>query len=245
MKQSNYESLRMGMRNRSVLKKIRQQFTELTGEQRLPAFVVGNEDYKRHQAGYQMDEAPTMTPEETCIPALRSCIYALPASAKLADVLHIAEHQLPNLIHSFDLFCRKTHMDRKTEIEAMVLKPKEEMNYIMKQVLEEMKKKLNSEILAEMKELEPDWTLESRNFCVTATKTHARDALSLMKKHGIRKGTKKTGGDVDWNASLMKINQEELNEGFRGFSSALKLIFGELSKTVGKLMDETKREIKG
>ncbi|KAI7283939.1 hypothetical protein KC345_g2620 [Hortaea werneckii] len=222
--QSNYESLRMGMRNRSVLKKIRQQFTELTGEQRLPAFVVGNEDCKRHQAGYQADEAPTMTPEETGIPALRSCIYALPASAKLADVLHIAESQLPNLINSFELFCQKTHMDRKSEIEAMVLKPKDEMGSIMKQVLEEMKKKLDSTILCEMKELEPTWTLESCKFCVMATKTHARDALGLMKKHGLRKGTKKTGGDVDWNASLMKINQEELNEAFRDFSSALKLI---------------------
>lgn len=245
-KTNEHDALIMRMRNRSVVNRLSQQYRELTGDPHpLGVFVVGNEAYKTYQAGYFVNEKPSMTIEETGIPALRKKIYLLPAEGKLNNVLHIARTQLPSLINSFELYCSKTHMARKSEIEKIVHWPKGQLPSILDQYYQRLKEQLTVNILSPMTNDEHEYCADARRLCAEWTLRHSRDHLKIMQKYGCKKGTKKTGPDIDWNAQLMKINSDALEDYLYNFSKAASQILDEMGKEVGNLLDTTKMKIRG
>ncbi|KAK4632072.1 hypothetical protein CLAFUR4_03722 [Fulvia fulva] len=137
IKTAEFDSCRVIMRNNAVLKAVQAQYRDLTRDPKpLSAFVIGNEAYKTHQAGYATDERPVLTVEQTGVPGIRRRLYALPAEAKLNEALHLANTQIPNLVSFFDLYCSKTHLARKAEIEAVILQPKKKLGDMLSVTLD-------------------------------------------------------------------------------------------------------------
>jgi hypothetical protein len=61
----------MDMRDGKVVQTIQKQYKDLTGDPKpFSAFVVGNEAYKQHVAGYSIEDKPAMSVKQTNIPAL-------------------------------------------------------------------------------------------------------------------------------------------------------------------------------
>lgn len=120
------DSYKIMIRNKRVIKVLRRSYSYLTGDQRpLPIFCVSNRVYEQHQIGYERDDRPLLSLEDTQIPALRCHLRMATAEGRFNDALFHYEKQLPSLLTSFELWCCKTHMKRKRELEEMVLEPKE------------------------------------------------------------------------------------------------------------------------
>lgn len=120
------ESYKIMIRNKRVIKELKRSYQYLTGDQRpLALFCVSNRIYERYQMGYEKSELPVLSLEDTQVPALRQHLRLATAQGRFNDALFHYEKQLPSLLTSFELWCCKTHMKRRAELEEMIVEPKE------------------------------------------------------------------------------------------------------------------------
>lgn len=221
------DALRIDMRNRSVIYAIQKQYKDLTGDPKpLSAFVVGNEAYKQHVAGFSVKTKPILTVVQTGIPSLRQRLFMLPSEGKLNDALHLATTHLPSLVNSFELYCAKTHMSRKSEIEAIILQPKEDIRQAIRNSADKLKLDVQQYILTPMRYDEREWIKGARVLCRGWNIT-----LYMLKRNGHRKGRKKLDPDMSWNGELNTIRR-----------GAMEDYFGQLQNAVIPHFDEVKRK---
>ena len=245
-KMDELDALRIQMCHRSIIEPVQKQYRDLTGDPKpLAVFCVGNEAYKQHVAGFSARDKPIIDVKQTNIPALRHRLFLLPAEGKLNDALHLATTQLPSLINSFELFCAKTHMARKNEIEAIILQPAEDIRVNARNLMTTLRGHVKQQILNPMKFDETKWAQEARVLCRTWASLHAKDHLQVLKRYGIKKGSRRAGPDVNWNAELASIHKDRLEEYFRNLHTALLPQEEDFKAKIGKLFDDTKKEIRG
>ncbi|KAK4505043.1 hypothetical protein PRZ48_003006 [Zasmidium cellare] len=247
LKSLEYDRTRARMRNNAVAKAVSEVYHKMTNDpQRLAVFVVGNEAYQAHEAGHTVDEKPFLSVEETDIPRLRAKIYSLPADGKLNDALHLANVNLPNLINYFELYCSKTHMDRKSDIEKILLQAAKDIKSVLKSVAEKLKSAVEKHILTPMAQMETQWVKEARRLCRTWAQRFPRDSLGIMKRDGCRKG-RKDQPDISWNQELMEMEctKEVLEEEYEAFLKELPLIYGEVWTRCFRILDTTRTNISG
>ncbi|KAK4580487.1 hypothetical protein LTR86_000690 [Recurvomyces mirabilis] len=239
-----YDSLRMEMRNRSVLKELRHHYKSLTQDPHpLHSFIVGNEAYKKHQAGYYANENPGMTVRQTQIPALRHCIYSVPAQGKLNEALHQANVQIPSLLNSFELYCSKTHMARKSEIEQLILQPVPELQAYMQSLSQKLRIDAKHYVLAPMSADEDIWVDQARKLCTEWAWKYEKGQLNILRKEGFVTGTKKKP-EINWNLQLIKINEEPMTVYFHNLQNRMNEVFNEVSRAMGCMMDNTSKSIR-
>ena len=114
-KERELKASRLRMRNDYIKTTIQKTYKQLSGDPHpLPIYVVANDTYQEYQAGYHISEKPILTVEQTEAPALRRQLYTLPTEGKLNDALHLAFHQLPSLINSFELYPQELIWPAKT-----------------------------------------------------------------------------------------------------------------------------------
>ena len=128
-------------------------------------YAAGNDAYAMHQAGYHKDKRPNISVEETEIPALRKSFYTLLADGNLNALLHIAQRNLPSLIDSFGIFCFKTHLDRQSELEAIVLQPRKSMPQILERLRVKLKENTRTLVIDPMAASETEWISKARKLC--------------------------------------------------------------------------------
>jgi hypothetical protein len=156
-KQAEKEFVKLGMRNRKVISKMQELYKKLTQDPKpLAAIAVGNKVYSQYQAGFSDDEKPYLSVKDTNIPTLRHRLYTMPVEGRYNDTLHFAEVQLPTLINSIELYCSQTHMNRKGEIELIVLEPKKQVREMVQTALDQCKEQAAEKILLPMKLKESD-----------------------------------------------------------------------------------------
>jgi hypothetical protein len=237
--------LRLNMRNRAVLEHIKKQYKDLTRDARpLPAFALGNEDYKMHQAGYSVDQKPAMSVAETGVPAARHRLFFHPTEGQLNEALHLANVQLPSVINYVELYCSRTHMDRKDEIEKILRVPMARTNKVLKNATEKFEEEMRRTVLNPMKVVEVRWTKQARALCKAWGKKHVKDQLSILKRHGHKQGRGKNATGVNWNAELIGIGEGDVEQFLHNLTQSLPDVFQELEKTIGGIVDETRMKIK-
>jgi hypothetical protein len=77
----------------------------------------------RHLRGYDYDNAesvPTMSIEETQIPALCSYIYSLPSKGRTACLDHFVKFSMQTLLNVIQMSCSTTTMARAKHLTAIV-----------------------------------------------------------------------------------------------------------------------------
>lgn len=88
-------------------------------------YCVSNRMYMRHLRGYdRTDEqkVPTMTLEETQIPAFCSHIYLLPSKGRTADLDHFVRVSIPMLLSIMQMSCSTTTIARVKHLVAIIRK---------------------------------------------------------------------------------------------------------------------------
>jgi hypothetical protein len=120
------ESQKILIRNKKTVMTLRRNYTSMTGDQRpLAVFCVSNKLYEQYQIGFDKSDQPTLTLEDTEIPKLRRHLRLATGEGRYNEALFHYETQIPSLLTSFELWCFKTHMKRRKELEEIVREPKE------------------------------------------------------------------------------------------------------------------------
>jgi hypothetical protein len=86
--------------------------------------------YMRHLRGYDKTDptkVPSMTLEETQIPALCSYIYALPSKGKTAELDHFVRVNIPMLLSIMQMSCSTTTIARVDHLVAIMEKSRKVM----------------------------------------------------------------------------------------------------------------------
>ena len=96
-----------------------------------------------------------------------------------------------------------------------------------------------------MKADEARWAQKARRLCGIWAVNYKTTHLTFLKREGCRKGSKRSGPDVDWNAQLLEIAREWMEVYFRNFQEAMGPIFQDALNAVGVMIDNTKRTIQG
>lgn len=234
---------KLEMRNRKVVTEMQKIYRGLTRDpKQLFATAVGNQVYSKYQAGFTADEKPLMSVQQTNIPALRHRLYTMPTEGNYNETLYTAEIQLPALVNSFSLYCSQQHMARKSEIEKILLEPKTEVTRIVKASCTRLLSKVSDTILLQIQGFEGEWTAEARKLCRIWAKRH-NGSLQILKKHGYQKANKRSEG-MDWNAELVGIGEDTLDEAFREFLKDPFLWGDTLLADLGNLSDGARDKIK-
>jgi hypothetical protein len=116
-------------RNKQVSTAIDENYRKDTGDDAGAAtYCVSNRMYMRHLRGYdKTDEkkAPTMTLEETQIPAFCSHIYVLPSKGRTADLDHFVRVSIPMLLSIIQMSCSTTTVARISHLTGIIKKSRE------------------------------------------------------------------------------------------------------------------------
>lgn len=242
------DTCRIKMRNDHTKLSIQSKYKQLTGDKRpLPVFVVANETWNIHRGGYCDDEKPMLTVEETGMPALRTKLYEMPAQGKLNDTIHLAEHQLPRLINSFEAYCSRTYIARKGEIEEIILHPKKEWAGIQQRTVEMLKEEVRKVILNPMKGDEDQWIRKARRLCNQWGTKYYSKHLQMLKKEGFQPGRRKNDPDTDWNNELLAINKDDLEECFKelDLQPCYEVMWGEVKEQMEVAKKNLRRKLMG
>ena len=245
-KLEEFDTCRLKMRNEHTKVSIQQKYRQLTTDPRpLPVYVVANDSYSAHRAGHFESDKPTLTVEETGVPALRTQLYRMPAEGKLNDTLHLAFHQLPRLINSFEMYCSRTYISRKSELEQLILHPKKQWPEIRQRTLERLREEVKRVVLQPMKENEDLWNRKARKYCREWGTTHYKKNLQLLKNDGYQMGRKKTDPDICWNSELLAINKESMEKWFKDLPAAFHSCYEQMWKEVAATMETAKKNLRG
>lgn len=238
--------LRLKMRNDQTKSGIQQKYKQITSDGRpLPIYVVANEAYAIHESGHFKKEATLLDVEGTGIPALRAQLYAMPAEGRLNDTLNRAERQLPLLINFFEAYCSRRHIERKSEIEDIVLRPTTELEALRVRTLEKVKEHAKRIVLDPMKAEEEQWVAKARNLCKVWAQKYARRNYELFKSYGYSAGRGKSYPATNWNKELIDINKSRLEDRLNNLCPALKIPFAEMCEEVKESLQKAKDSIRG
>ncbi|CAO2655631.1 Nn.00g044340.m01.CDS01 [Neocucurbitaria sp. VM-36] len=120
-------------RNKQVTSITGRNYRDDTGDDAgAPMFCVSNRMFMRHLRGYdKTDErsVPTMTPEQTQIPALCSYIYVLPSKGRTASLNHFVHVTVPTLLSIIQMSCSTTSLARATHLTGIVQKSRKALEF--------------------------------------------------------------------------------------------------------------------
>lgn len=123
------KGIRIALRSKQVGRTIGLNYRADTGDDAgAPVFCVSNRMYMRHLRGYDTDNeqsVPTMTLEETQIPALISHIFALPSKGRTADLDHFARGTLKTLLSVIQMSCSTSTLARVRHLTRTVQNARE------------------------------------------------------------------------------------------------------------------------
>ncbi|KAF2767522.1 hypothetical protein EJ03DRAFT_383985 [Teratosphaeria nubilosa] len=206
--QARMEGMRIAARSRSIEIALQKAYVDLVSNPYpLRVFCVGNKAYKKHQAGYSTTDidAPTLSVKATNFPQLREHLYLIPAEGTMNVTKNLVETQLPALLNCFDLFICKTHMARKGEIEALVMKPLEILDRLIHGIFEGMHRDAKRYIMDPYKDKEWDWTREAKDLCQGwAIEYNTGTHLAFLKNNGYQNFLVKAMAKVYARAAEMK-----------------------------------------
>ncbi|KAH3960319.1 hypothetical protein HBH52_237480 [Parastagonospora nodorum] len=118
------KEVRIACRSKQVARVITQNYRADTGDEaNVPVFCVSNRMFMRHLRGYDKDSSetvPTMSIDETQIPALCSHIYSLPSRGRTASLDHFIKVSMQTLLSVIQMSCSTTTMARVKHLTAVV-----------------------------------------------------------------------------------------------------------------------------
>lgn len=233
------------MRTRQIIKAVRNKYQEVTQDhQSLPVFGVSNRAYAQYQHGYEKDQTPRLSLQATQIPALRGHLRIATGEGRFNEAIFNVEVQLPLLLNSFDLWCAKTHMKRRKEIEAIVIAPFETFPGILEECFNTLKMHFQSKIYLAIKLKEAEWNEKARVVCEAWNKDYKGSTyLSLIRKNGIRKGNKKNV-EVNWNKELIKIMSDDMKAAFDGLMKTCTQLEQPIGTQLDELMEGVKQNVR-
>lgn len=183
------------MRSKNTAAKLQEKLMDITESQvPIPVISVSNVDYAKHLLGYNAGQAPTLSVEETQIPAVRRLFAEFPNHARRSEIEHLFKDVLPSAIRRVELFCTTNNSDRKAEVVAHVERAKGRYQPFIERAFHRMQEHFDHDILAHVRSAEENWAQDADELCDQwKLKYKTSPFLGLMNGNGLKRNTKKSG----------------------------------------------------
>lgn len=193
--QNRERAARIAMRSMNTAAKLQEKLMDITESQvPIPVISVSNVDYAKHLLGYNTGQAPTLSVEETQIPAVRRLFAEFPNDARRSEIEHLFKDVLPSAIKRVELFCTTNSSDREADIVAIVERAKERYQPLIEVGIVRMAGHFDHDILAHVRSIEEDWAEAAKELCDEwKPKYKTSPFLGLMNGNGLKRNTKKSG----------------------------------------------------
>ncbi|KAJ4361430.1 hypothetical protein N0V95_001847 [Ascochyta clinopodiicola] len=214
------KAIRIALRSKQVSRVIGLNYRADTGDDAgAPVFCVSNRMYMRHLRGYDIgneSSIPTMTLEETQIPALISHIFALPSKGRTADLEHFIRVTLQTLLSVIQMSCSASTLTRVKHLTEIVERAREDLDIRINELISKF-------IKTDIKRLEDelaDHDLQSRFDAQATLKLTRWESLNaathkaICSKKGVH-SNKKKGIHMNWNEDLIDPIRPAIDKAFR------------------------------
>ncbi|KAL1584732.1 hypothetical protein WHR41_06887 [Cladosporium halotolerans] len=193
--QNAERAARIAMRSANTKAKLGEKLVDVNDcQEEIPVISISNTDYQKHRAGFNTLQAPpTLSVEQTNIPALRQHFAQFPNSARMSEIQHLFQTLLPSVIKRAELLAASNADDRKADIEAHVERATKRYEPCIEKILGRVKDYMDLDLLKRVRDLEEDWSNDAEDLCDKWSNTYkAGPMLNLMNRNGLRRGSKKS-----------------------------------------------------
>lgn len=205
--QNKERAARIAMRSLNTAAKLREKLMDITESQvPIPVFSVSNVDYAKHLLGYNTGQAPTLSVEETQIPAVRRHFAEFPNDARRSEIEHLFKDVLPSAIKRVELFRTTDNSDRKADIVSIVERAKERYQPFIDAGITRMAGHFDHDISTHVRSEEESWADAAKELCDEwKPKYKTSPFLGLMNGNGLKRNTKKSGA-VNLSCNLIHLS---------------------------------------
>ncbi|KAK5137105.1 hypothetical protein LTR08_001114 [Meristemomyces frigidus] len=181
----------------------------------LPIHFISSAAYQKHVDGYNPRQPPTLDLEGTGIPALRRMLYDVPARGKINTLSRICTSRLPNIFNGILGVLTKSKLERKGEVEKLIIKILAGQESLVDGIVAEVKEKFTLRILSMIKENEANWKEAAKKLSDSWAKLKSATFLAFCRRSGHWKlpGTA-TQDMLSWNAMIDTIFDAKLVAAF-------------------------------
>ncbi|KAF2130344.1 hypothetical protein P153DRAFT_375119 [Dothidotthia symphoricarpi CBS 119687] len=202
-------NIRMAMRNKRVGQGLEEGYRSNTKDDAgASAYCVSNRMYMRHIRGFDKTnegKAPSMSREETQIPALCESIYILPSKGKTASLDHFVRNTVPTLLSIIQTSCSTTTLTRVNHLTSIVKKSRRRLE----QRIDELALKFRATDIKLLHDRLSDHVLQTmfdKNALKWLGKWETLVCIYAQKKKGI---------NMNWNENLMSAVRPTIDVTFR------------------------------
>ncbi|KAF1833697.1 hypothetical protein BDW02DRAFT_598853 [Decorospora gaudefroyi] len=210
----------IGARNKQVAHAVGESYRENTGDDAGAAmYCVSNLMYMRHLRGYdKTDELsiPTMTLDQTQIPALCSHIYSLPSRGRMSDLDHFVRATLPTVLNIIQISISTTNLARAKHLIGIIREARTKMGRRIEKLAEKFRNmhiKLLHDQLADPG-LQTKFDKNAMKKLLQWEGLNANTHRAICNKKGILI-QKKKNLQIDWNEDLLSPARAQMDIAFR------------------------------
>ncbi|KAL6712302.1 hypothetical protein ACN47E_000179 [Coniothyrium glycines] len=207
-------------RNRQVSLALGGNYRTNTGDDAgAPVFCVSNRMYMRHLRGFDgtiEHMIPTMTLDQTQIPAFCSHIYILPSKGKTASLNHFVAVTVPTLLSVVQMSCSTTTLARANHLTAIVQDTRNKLVTRIEQLASKLRQGDIKFLVDELSEsaVQKRFEKQASKHLNRWEKLNAATHRAIVKKHGYYT-QKKKNIRMNWNEDLLSSIKPIIDAAFQ------------------------------
>lgn len=207
----------------------------------VPVLFVSNTNYQQHLQGYKLDKPPKLSVIHCGIPALRQRLITLPASEKMAALESHCSEGLPCALNALETRCCKSFVERKEEVEVVLMKPRNICATAIRKVLVDLDQAFDNIMLSYIRDHEDSWLHQASDLRKKWERnTKAASLRAICRRNGIwqRKGKSTEPLQINWNQELVDIFEPLLREQFSQLDDTVARAETTLASTLEELIND-------
>ncbi|KAK3631234.1 hypothetical protein LTR56_017009 [Elasticomyces elasticus] len=197
---------------------------------------VSNVGYQGHQTGYDNNAPPALSLEATGICDLRQHLYNIPAQRKFTALRSHCRGDLARALYAVELQCSKTRFQRKQRVKKHVVKPLSDFQTLLMRTTLDLTKSFSSMLQDVVGDNEQKWVGQAQACHMAWAKYKFKKYGAFCRYEGQWKGP--DNEEVDWNAALHDIIQQQLFDAFGDFISQLGEAEAKMVKGLNSSLDQ-------
>lgn len=243
--QNAEKAARIALRSENTRIKLQEKLQDITEFQvPIPVISISNLEYQKHLLGYNTLHTPTLSVEQTKVPAVRRLFAQFPNEARISEIRHLYKAVLPSAINRVKLFGTRNAADRKADIEDCVRRASMRYQPLIERSFVRTMGNFEVDVLAFMRNMEETWIQRAEDLCDDWQDKHkSTPFLSLMNKNGLKRGNKKSGS-VNLSGELIHALSESVGARFNVAVKPIRLEVREILQDINFLLKDMNKDIR-
>lgn len=238
------------VRNKKVgleIMKAYRRFSKPGDSVSVPILFVSNTNYQQHLQGYKLNKPPKLEVAHSGIPSLRQRLFAFPANDKMAALESHCTESLPCALNALETRCCKSFVERKEEVNVILMKPRNICAKAIRKVLLDLAQAFDDILLSCIRDNEESWLRRAYDLGRKWEKNTKPTAFrAICRRNGVwqRKGRSAEPLQTNWNQELVEVFESCLKDQFSLLDDAVAVAETALASTLEGLIADLTSDLR-